>query len=355
MNIKKIIGILIALLFIFILNNKVYGAEISINIGETKELSISAYITGATYKQQHSAVSGTLKNTNPTAATVKLSSSNKKITITAKAEGTATITFETKANIHGYHESGKGTIKVTVIDPVKKQEDRVEEVTNTLEDMKTAYKNPPGKDASAEQINRFITSDLLNNEGKAFKNVSTDIKKAWLAEIESNMVDAISRNVYQPIRTAIYESISYGEIKSVTETIKESGEEAIAATEETLTKEKEYLALLMPDSGNDRKVSFYSDVITDYDIYKPGDLDYSSKNKVEKMAGTVLKVVSNIGMVASVLIVAVLGIKYMLGSVEDKAEYKQDLVPYFIGAVVLFGISTIVKILQSFGNSINGI
>ena len=45
----------------------------------------------------------------------------------------------------------------------------------------------------------------------------------------------------------------------------------------------------------------------------------------------------------------------MLGSVEEKAEYKKDLVPYFIGAALLFGICTVVKILQSLGDTINNL
>ena len=45
----------------------------------------------------------------------------------------------------------------------------------------------------------------------------------------------------------------------------------------------------------------------------------------------------------------------MLGSVEEKAEYKKDLLPYFIGSILLFGICTIVKVLQTLGESINNI
>ena len=43
----------------------------------------------------------------------------------------------------------------------------------------------------------------------------------------------------------------------------------------------------------------------------------------------------------------------MVGSAEEKAQYKKDLVPYFIGAVLLFSITTIVKILQAFGNNLS--
>ena len=39
----------------------------------------------------------------------------------------------------------------------------------------------------------------------------------------------------------------------------------------------------------------------------------------------------------AVVLVAFLGIKYMLGSAEEKAEYKKDMIPYLVGAFLLFG------------------
>ena len=42
-----------------------------------------------------------------------------------------------------------------------------------------------------------------------------------------------------------------------------------------------------------------------------------------------------------------IGIKYILGSVEEKAEYKQTLKPYLIGAILVFGISNVLSIVQN--------
>ena len=67
----------------------------------------------------------------------------------------------------------------------------------------------------------------------------------------------------------------------------------------------------------------------------------------------ILTIVTSIGMIVSVIIPAVLGVKYMLGSIEEKAEYKQGIGTYLIGCCVLFGVCTIVKILMSVGTSIN--
>lgn len=44
-----------------------------------------------------------------------------------------------------------------------------------------------------------------------------------------------------------------------------------------------------------------------------------------------------IGIVAAVIVGIILGIKYMIGSVEEKAEYKETLFAYLISCVVIFG------------------
>lgn len=48
---------------------------------------------------------------------------------------------------------------------------------------------------------------------------------------------------------------------------------------------------------------------------------------------TILAIVTNVGMILAVIIVAVLGVKYMMGSTEEKAEYKKSMIPYVVGAV----------------------
>lgn len=64
--------------------------------------------------------------------------------------------------------------------------------------------------------------------------------------------------------------------------------------------------------------------------------------------GKILSAVTTAGVVLSVIVLAVLGIKYMLGSAEEKAEYKKTLMPYIIGAALVFGASTIATIVYNF-------
>lgn len=70
------------------------------------------------------------------------------------------------------------------------------------------------------------------------------------------------------------------------------------------------------------------------------------------MGGKVLGIINTVGIVLSVIVLMVIGIKYMTGSIEEKAEYKKTMTGYVIGAIMLFGITTIANILYKIGTSI---
>ena len=100
----------------------------------------------------------------------------------------------------------------------------------------------------------------------------------------------------------------------------------------------------------------FHDVISDTNYYTQiNDINSSDAQRAEKAISKVLSIVTNIAMVVSVIILAVIGVKYMIGSAEERAEYKKDMIPYLVGAVLIFGISIIVKILYNFGNQIKAI
>ena len=84
--------------------------------------------------------------------------------------------------------------------------------------------------------------------------------------------------------------------------------------------------------------------ITPGEITPVQPTDGGLKNMAEKIIG-VLQV---IGVAVAVIILAVLGIKYMLGSAEEKAEYKKAFMPYIIGAALVFMAPTLANIVYSF-------
>lgn len=71
-----------------------------------------------------------------------------------------------------------------------------------------------------------------------------------------------------------------------------------------------------------------------------------AKNKV----GYVLGAIRNISIVVAVISLMIIGIKYIFGSVEEKANYKQTLWPYFIGILLVTSGTVIVSAIY---NAIN--
>lgn len=74
--------------------------------------------------------------------------------------------------------------------------------------------------------------------------------------------------------------------------------------------------------------------------------------KLTDKAEKILGIIQVIGVVVSVITLMGIGIKYMLGSVEEKAEYKEVFKPYLIGAVLVFSATTIPQIIYQIAKNI---
>jgi len=81
------------------------------------------------------------------------------------------------------------------------------------------------------------------------------------------------------------------------------------------------------------------------------------KNIYEKPTGSdtllnkgksILGVVQVVGMGIAVIMLVIIGVKYITASVEEKAQLKETLMPYVIGAILLFGGSGILTIVVNF-------
>ena len=82
-----------------------------------------------------------------------------------------------------------------------------------------------------------------------------------------------------------------------------------------------------------------------------GNVDVTQIGTVGNKIATILRA---IGTVLLVVVLMVLGIKYMMGSAEEKAEYKKTMIPYVIGAVVLFGASALAGAIVQLAQGITG-
>ena len=77
-----------------------------------------------------------------------------------------------------------------------------------------------------------------------------------------------------------------------------------------------------------------------------------NRDKLRDTSNKIFGALFIVGVVITVGIGGVLGIRFMMASAEEKAEIKQALVPYIIGCIVIYGAFGIWKLIVLIGNQI---
>ena len=78
----------------------------------------------------------------------------------------------------------------------------------------------------------------------------------------------------------------------------------------------------------------------------------SKTREFEKVGNTVLGIVRVAGILSSVGALMLLGIKYMLGSIEEKAEYKKTFPIYVLGCILVFCTATLAEVIYEWVDSL---
>lgn len=92
------------------------------------------------------------------------------------------------------------------------------------------------------------------------------------------------------------------------------------------------------------------DVTKNPNNWKPDDPQ--KDEKFEGAVGNLLGTINVIGVIVSVIVLIVIGIKYMLGSIEEKAEYKKTMIGYIIGAIMVMSMTTLPNIIYNVTKSL---
>ena len=79
---------------------------------------------------------------------------------------------------------------------------------------------------------------------------------------------------------------------------------------------------------------------------------YDGTDGIKTLGQKLMGILQTVGVVVAVLILMILGIKYMMGSAEEKAEYKKTMMPYIVGAILIFGATTIANMIYNFANGL---
>ena len=79
----------------------------------------------------------------------------------------------------------------------------------------------------------------------------------------------------------------------------------------------------------------------------------NAQSDVTKIGNQLIGIITTVGVVVAVIVLLILGIKYMMGSASEKAEYKKTMIPYLVGAILIFGASAITKVVVGLAQGIS--
>ena len=122
-------------------------------------------------------------------------------------------------------------------------------------------------------------------------------------------------------------------------------------TKGTTAKDKDMNTYTKQDYSSDTSLS---DVISGGDSFinaGKGGSAQIDKGSLQNASSSIYNILLICGVIIAVLIGSIMGIKFMIGSVEEKAEIKAALVPFVIGCIVVFGAFGIWKIVVTIGNN----
>ena len=76
-------------------------------------------------------------------------------------------------------------------------------------------------------------------------------------------------------------------------------------------------------------------------------------NDLTKVGNNIVTIIHVVGIVIAVIVLLIIGIKYMMGSASEKAEYKKTMIPYIVGAVLIFAGTSLVRVIYSLSTSVS--
>lgn len=77
----------------------------------------------------------------------------------------------------------------------------------------------------------------------------------------------------------------------------------------------------------------------------------SQAGDLSKMAGKVIGLIQVASVVLAVILIAVFGFKFIMGSANEKADYQKSFIPLIVGLVVVFAATSIAKVIMSIASA----
>lgn len=93
--------------------------------------------------------------------------------------------------------------------------------------------------------------------------------------------------------------------------------------------------------------------VIDTNKYDPSKITPISSEESEmtgRVVGKILGTIKVIGICIAVIMLTIIGLKYIISSVDEKANYKENMIPYIVGCFLLASATTIPSIVYDLVN-----
>ena len=88
-------------------------------------------------------------------------------------------------------------------------------------------------------------------------------------------------------------------------------------------------------------LSTFTFAVTNPDEYEPNPITDADIGVTTDLAAGILLYIRYIGIILAAIVLSVIGLKYLLASTEEKASYKENMIPYIVGCLLLMAGSII--------------
>lgn len=92
------------------------------------------------------------------------------------------------------------------------------------------------------------------------------------------------------------------------------------------------------------EIKIATGVIDPGDFEPPALTDSDTQTIMDKGA-SIVSVIQVIGIIVTIVSLILIGIKYMTGSLEEKADYKKSMIPYLIGVFIFFALTQLLGVI----------
>ena len=85
---------------------------------------------------------------------------------------------------------------------------------------------------------------------------------------------------------------------------------------------------------------------------QPGLNKAGNYSGLQNMASRVISLIQVASIILAVILIAVFGFKFIMGSANEKADYQKSFIPLIVGLVVVFAATSIAKLIMSIASGI---